>query len=326
MFVCLQEESDNTSREESSLDATSDTSSSVDNLSRLGRSGSRRSRVSLGRLAGRRRNNRSALNRLGRSGRSRRLSSVVSLLGRLGLLGLLGLRGNRVGRVSLGRRLRNRLGLLGRLRLLGLRRLLRLGGLLRLLGVLRLNRLAGNGNGDRVCLLGRLRLGGSVGTVAGVRRLNNGVSLLGRRDNRVSVLRRLGGVSLLGRDRDMSLSHRADSGANNDSLSGSVRLLRAVDNLRRALGDSGDLCGVDSRGGQVSGGLVLNRRRVSRLAGLGNIGVDGHGLDVSGVLLSDGEDGGANDDSLGSDMRLLGAVGNLRGALGDGVASGGVDG
>jgi hypothetical protein len=320
VVVCLQEESDNTSREESSLDATANTSSSVDNLGGLGGSGSRRSRVSLGRLAGRRRNNRSALNGLGRSGRSRRLSSGVSLLGRLGLLrllrllGLLRLRRDGVGRVSLSRRLRNRLGLLGRLRLLGLLglrrllRVLRLGRLLRLFGVLRLHRLAGNRNGDRVCLLGRLRLGRSPGAVTRVRRLDNRVSLLGRnRDN-------------------MSLSHRADGGTNNDSLSGSVRLLRAVDDLRRALGNSGDLGGVDSRGGQVSCGVVLNRRSVNRLAGLGDISVDGHGLDVGGVLLGDGADGGADDDGLSSDMRLLGAVGDLGRALGDGVDTGGVDG
>lgn len=161
------------------------------------------------------------------------LLRLLRLLRLLGLLGVLGLRRSGVGRVSLLRRLRNRLGLLGRLRLLrvlGLLRLLRLVrllGLLRLARVLRLSRLAGNGNGDRVCLLGRLRLGRSPGAVARVRRLNNRVSLLGGLDNGVS------------------LSHRADGGANDVSLSGGVRLLRAVNNIGRALGDSGDLGGVD---------------------------------------------------------------------------------
>lgn len=59
------------------------------------------------------------------------------------------------------------------------------------------------------------------------------------------------------------------------------------------------------------------------------LGVAGHGLDVGGlggVLLSDGADSGANNVSLGGNMRLLGAVGNLRRALSDSVHISGVDG
>lgn len=59
------------------------------------------------------------------------------------------------------------------------------------------------------------------------------------------------------------------------------------------------------------------------------LGVAGHGLDVGGlggVLLSDGADSGANNVSLGGNMRLLRAVSNLGRTLGDGVDISCVDG
>lgn len=77
-------------------------------------------------------------------------------------------------------------------------------------------------------------------------------------------------------------------------------------------------------------GLGLRRRRVlaavSRLGGLGGIGVDGNGLKVGGVSLSHGADCGGDSNGLGGDMGLLGAVSDLRRALGDSVDLGGVDG
>jgi hypothetical protein len=77
-------------------------------------------------------------------------------------------------------------------------------------------------------------------------------------------------------------------------------------------------------------GLGLLRRRVlaavSRLSGLGGIGIDGNGLKVGGVSLSHGADCSRDSNSLGGDMGLLGAVSDLRRALGDGVDTGGVDG
>jgi hypothetical protein len=79
----------------------------------------------------------------------------------------------------------------------------------------------------------------------------------------------------------------------------------------------------------VSGGVV-NRRRVlaamSGLSGLGGIGIDGNGLKVGGVSLSHGADCSRDSNSLGGDMGLLGAVSDLRRALGNSVDLGGVDG
>jgi hypothetical protein len=78
----------------------------------------------------------------------------------------------------------------------------------------------------------------------------------------------------------------------------------------------------------VSGGVV-NRRRVlaamSGLSGLGGIGIDGNGLKVGGVSLSHGADCSRDSNSLGGDMGLLGAVSDLRRALGNSVDLGGVD-
>lgn len=219
----LQEEGDKTSGEESSSDATSDTSSTG---SDLGGSGGRRSRVGLSRLA-RSRDNGSSLGRLAGSRRLR--VARVRLGGRLGRLSLLGgLRSRRLSGVSLlgGSDARlsllggNGVGLLGRLR----GRRLRVAGV-RFLGGLRSRRLRVAG----VRLLRRLRLGRSPCSVTGVRRRNND------------------GLSLLGRNRDnVSLSHRADGGRHSVGLGGDMGLLRAVGNLRRALGDSVDLGGVDS--------------------------------------------------------------------------------
>jgi hypothetical protein len=80
----------------------------------------------------------------------------------------------------------------------------------------------------------------------------------------------------------------------------------------------------------VSGGVVHRRRvlaAVSRLGRLGDIGVDGHGLEVGGgSLLGDRADCGGDSNGLGGDMGPLGAVSDLRRALGDGVDTGGVDG
>lgn len=50
----------------------------------------------------------------------------------------------------------------------------------------------------------------------------------------------------MGRGRsDVSLGHGADCGRDGDGLSGDVRLLGAVSDLGRALGDSVHLGGVD---------------------------------------------------------------------------------
>jgi len=79
----------------------------------------------------------------------------------------------------------------------------------------------------------------------------------------------------------------------------------------------------------VSGGVVHRRRvlaAVSGLGGLGGIGVDGNGLKVGGVSLGHGADCGRDSNSLGGDMGLLGAVSDLRRALGDSVDLGGIDG
>jgi hypothetical protein len=93
-----------------------------------------------------------------------------------------------------------------------------------LLGGLRSRRLRVAG----VRLLRRLRLGRSPGSVTGVRRRNND------------------GLSLLRRNRDnVGLSHRADGGRDSVGLGGDMGLLRAVGNLRRTLGDSVHLGGVD---------------------------------------------------------------------------------
>jgi hypothetical protein len=152
---------------------------------------------------------------LSRSARSRDNGS--------GLNRLAGSRRLRVAGVRLGRRL-GRLSLLGGLRSRRLSGVSLLGGSgIGLLGRLRSRRLRVAG----VRLLRRLRLGRSPGAVTGVnRRNNNGVSLLGRND--------------------VSLSHRADGGRDSVSLGGDMGLLRAVGNLRGALGDSVDLGGVDS--------------------------------------------------------------------------------
>jgi hypothetical protein len=234
----LQEEGDKTSRKESSSDATSDTSSTG---SDLGGSGSGRSRVGLSRSAGSR-DNGSSLGRLAGSRRLRvarvrllgRLRSGrlgrLSLLGRsdtgLGLLG--GLRSRRLSGLSLLGRSDARLSLLGGsgVCLLGRLRGRRLRvARVRLLGGLRSRRLRVAG----VRLLRRLRLGRSPGSVTGVRRRNND------------------GLSLLGRNRDnVGLSHRADGGRDSVGLGGDMGLLRAVGNLRRTLGDSVDIGGVDS--------------------------------------------------------------------------------
>ncbi|KAH7181904.1 hypothetical protein DER46DRAFT_587442 [Fusarium sp. MPI-SDFR-AT-0072] len=222
--------------------------------------------------------------------RRSRVSRVLGLGGSLGLLRLSGVL--RLGR-SLG--------------VLGLRsRVLRLSGMLRLLrlgndnGGVRRNLLGTGGvdsglldglGGDRaVRAVGDLRtaLGngvdlGEVGGLGGVE------SAVGRR----SIASGLGGVLL---------SDRADGGRDRDSLSGDGTV-RAVLNLRAALGDSVDLGGVDSLGG------VLRRSVAGRL----------------GVLLGDGADGGRDGVALGGDGAVR-AVLDGRRALGDGVNLSRVDG
>ncbi|KAI6756704.1 hypothetical protein HG530_011302 [Fusarium avenaceum] len=168
---------------------------------------------------------------------------------------------------------------------------------------------------------GQRRLGGD-GTVRAVRDLRTtlgdgvnlgGVDSLGGVESAVagrSVAGRLGGVTLsdgsvTGRLGGVLLGDGADGGRDGDGLGGDGAV-RAVLDGGRALGDGVDGGAVDGLGG------VLLGRVTSRL----------------GVLLGHRADSGRNSNSLGDGVRTVrtvGAVLDVRRALGVGVDSSGVD-
>lgn len=115
---------------------------------------------------------------------------------------------------------------------------------------------------------------------------------------------RLGGWDRVG----LGLGDRtdgADGGGDGDGLGGDMGTLRAVGDLRGALGNRADLSGVDGRRGEL-------------------LGRDGDRLDGGGG--SDGADSRGDGNGLSRHGRTLGAVGDPWRALGNGADESGVDG